>query len=798
MSEDAGRLVGGRYRLGGVLGRGGMGTVWRGEDEVLGRRVAVKELRFPSSVDEEEKQRLITRTLREAKAIARIRSGSAITVFDVVNEDSRPWIVMELVEGRSLADKIKTDGPLDPQRAAEVGLAILDVLRAAHREGILHRDVKPSNVLLEDGTGRVVLTDFGIAKVEGDPSVTSTGMLVGAPSYISPERARGKPPGPPADLWSLGGLLFAAVEGRPPYDKGSAISTLTAVMTEPVPYPEHAGELREVISGLLVKDPEKRLDVNGARLLLEPVASGHKSPSASGPVDGPAERTSILPPVPDGPSASASSSPSAPSAPSSGKSGGPAYSAGTTGGRRKRRSEGSSSGERLRGAFKSVRNAAGGAGAGSAGAGTAGSPGRTGTGSGSRSSSPTQGTGSGGAASGGTRSGPKHGGNSAGGATPSAARSSATPTAPAGPPPSAPPGPPRPSTPPVSSPGRHSGRKSDGGAKHGGGQSARTTGAAAAGSGAGSAGGGRQGAGGSDRAEAAPGSGSGNGGPGGAPLAGAGSGGRALPPESGGSDAITSLRDLRELPELRKGVSRRTLAIAAAALAVVILVIVLIAVNAAGGGDNNASKGGSADTSESNGGGGTREAEQAVAGTAGQSDDKPEGEQNDKADDGGKPDEGKDDPALPDGYTTVKDGRFHFSVALPDNWKPAGIAGQNSGRKYAPPGGGYPRIQIDHTSSPGADAVAAWRKLEPAVKGSSPGYKSLGVKKVGWRGYPTVADWQFLRKENGKKVHALNRGFKVDGKNGYAILITCRADGWQDKPCATLRKAAFKSFKPHA
>ncbi|WP_244900391.1 serine/threonine-protein kinase, partial [Streptomyces nanshensis] len=300
MSEESGRLVGGRYRLGGVLGRGGMGTVWRGEDEVLGRSVAVKELRFPSSVEEDEKQRLITRTLREAKAIARIRSGSAVTVFDVVDEDDRPWIVMELVEGRSLADQIREEGPLTPKRAAEVGLAVLDVLRAAHREGVLHRDVKPSNVLLEDVTGRVVLTDFGIAKVEGDPSVTSTGMLVGAPSYISPERARGKPPGPPADLWSLGALLYAAVEGHPPYDKGSAISTLTAVMTEPVPPPKQAGELDEVIFGLLAKDPDKRLDVAGARGLLEPVASAAGASTTAAPPAADAGTTAVLPQKPDG------------------------------------------------------------------------------------------------------------------------------------------------------------------------------------------------------------------------------------------------------------------------------------------------------------------------------------------------------------------------------------------------------------------------------------------------------------------------------------------------------------------
>lgn len=263
----AGRLLAGRYRLGDVLGRGGMGTVWRATDETLGRTVAVKELRFPANIDEDEKRRLITRTLREAKAIARIRSAGAVTVYDVVHEDDRPWIVMELIEGRSLADVIREDGPLKWRRAAEVGLAVLDVLGAAHRQGILHRDVKPSNVLIAED-GRVVLTDFGIAQVEGDPSVTSTGMLVGAPSYISPERARGQKPGPPADLWSLGGLLYAAVEGVPPYDKGSAIATLTAVMTEPLGPPRNAGPLAEVMYGLLAKDPQKRLDEAGARALL--------------------------------------------------------------------------------------------------------------------------------------------------------------------------------------------------------------------------------------------------------------------------------------------------------------------------------------------------------------------------------------------------------------------------------------------------------------------------------------------------------------------------------------------------
>ncbi|MFE9766961.1 protein kinase [Streptomyces sp. NPDC005808] len=343
------RLLAGRYRLGDVLGRGGMGTVWRAEDETLGRTVAVKELRFPSSIDEDEKRRLITRTLREAKAIARIRNNSAVTVFDVVDEDNRPWIVMELVEGKSLAEVIREDGVLTPTRAAEVGLAILDVLRSAHRQGILHRDVKPSNVLISDD-GRVVLTDFGIAQVEGDPSITSTGMLVGAPSYISPERARGHKPGPAADLWSLGGLLYASVEGAPPYDKGSAIATLTAVMTEPVEQPKNAGPLEKVIYGLLAKDPEQRLDVEGARAMLTEVLHA-PAPRAVVPEQVDATKVVALPPLPD-------------ERPSKGSSGSPG-----SGGSGVKRGE--EAGERLRGAMRSVRQAASAAGVATAAVGAA-------------------------------------------------------------------------------------------------------------------------------------------------------------------------------------------------------------------------------------------------------------------------------------------------------------------------------------------------------------------------------------------------------------------------------------------
>ncbi|MGW2251812.1 protein kinase domain-containing protein [Kitasatospora sp. NPDC001660] len=319
---STGRLLAGRYRLDAVLGRGGMGTVWRAEDEMLGRIVAVKELRMNASVEEEEKHRLIVRTLREAKATARIRHNSAVTVFDVVEEDDRPWIVMELVESRSLADVIKEDGPLTPARAAEIALDVLGVLSAAHALGILHRDVKPSNVLIGED-GRVVLTDFGIASVEGDASVTSTGMLVGAPSYISPERARGQKPGPPADLWSLGGTLYAMVEGRPPYDRGSALATLTAVMTEDLVTPQNAGPLLPVIEGLLEKDPAERLDASQTRSMLKrvvaeatakaesttehampvkpaAVSAGSAPAPASDPATAPAAKDEEQAPAPDG------------------------------------------------------------------------------------------------------------------------------------------------------------------------------------------------------------------------------------------------------------------------------------------------------------------------------------------------------------------------------------------------------------------------------------------------------------------------------------------------------------------
>ena len=277
MTPEQTRLVAGRYRLLAPLGTGGMGTVWRAEDTVLGRAVAVKEVTFPHGLSDEDRDVLRERTRREARAAARLDHPSAVTVYDVVEEDGRPYLVMELVEARTLSQVVRADGALSPERTARIGLDLLGALEAAHAQGIVHRDVKPGNVLLGGGPGvpeRVVLTDFGIASSAGDSSITSTGLLLGSPSYIAPERARGEAPRPASDLWSLGATLFTAVEGRPPYDGGDPLTTVTAVVTgDHAPF-QKAGPLQAVLEGLLERDPTRRMSVPAARRELERVAAG--------------------------------------------------------------------------------------------------------------------------------------------------------------------------------------------------------------------------------------------------------------------------------------------------------------------------------------------------------------------------------------------------------------------------------------------------------------------------------------------------------------------------------------------
>lgn len=274
-------VIAGRYRLLDVLGQGGMGTVWRARDESLGRDVAVKEVRAPAGLSGPDEQRLYARLEREAWAAARITHRNVVTVYDVATEDGRPWIVMELVHGLTLSDVLDAEGPMPPRRAALIGAEVLAALRAAHEAGVLHRDVKPGNVLLSND-GRVVLTDFGIAAVEGTSPLTMTGELIGSPEFLAPERALGRTPGPASDLWSLGVLLYAAVEGSSPFRQDTPLTTLRAVVDEELPPPHRAGALTPVIEGLLRKDPHDRLQADVAERQLRLVGAGG-SPR-SGPV----------------------------------------------------------------------------------------------------------------------------------------------------------------------------------------------------------------------------------------------------------------------------------------------------------------------------------------------------------------------------------------------------------------------------------------------------------------------------------------------------------------------------------
>jgi eukaryotic-like serine/threonine-protein kinase len=256
-SPAADRLVADRYALMAPLGRGGMGVVWRAQDVLLGREVAVKEVVFPPTMAEDEQGPAQARVLREARAAARLNHPGAVTLYDVVQDQGGTFIVMELVEGPTLADLVRADGPLPVARVAALGVQVAGALEAAHAAGIVHRDVKPANVMVP-GNGTAKLADFGIASLQGDPQLTATGLVLGSPAYMAPEQARGEESGPAADLWALGASLFYAVEGEPPFDRGTSIATLAAVVSEPPRPPRRAGALGPVITALLTKDPASR------------------------------------------------------------------------------------------------------------------------------------------------------------------------------------------------------------------------------------------------------------------------------------------------------------------------------------------------------------------------------------------------------------------------------------------------------------------------------------------------------------------------------------------------------------
>ncbi|MHA5052724.1 serine/threonine-protein kinase [Streptomyces sp. SD15] len=274
-----GLLLAGRYRLVESIGSGGMGRVWRAHDQVLHRAVAIKELTAALYVAESDRPVLLARTNAEARAAARINHSAVVTIHDVLEHDNRPWIVMELVEGNSLADAVKEQGRVEPAEAARIGLWVLRALRAAHAAGVLHRDVKPGNVLLS-ADRRVLLTDFGIAQVEGDTTITRTGEIVGSVDYLAPERVRGHDPGPAADLWALGATLYTAVEGRSPFRRTTPLTTMQAVVVEEPAPPRYAGALGPVITALLHKDPAVRPGAEETEQMLSEAAEGRR-PSAA-------------------------------------------------------------------------------------------------------------------------------------------------------------------------------------------------------------------------------------------------------------------------------------------------------------------------------------------------------------------------------------------------------------------------------------------------------------------------------------------------------------------------------------
>ncbi|MFD6193296.1 serine/threonine-protein kinase [Streptomyces sp. NPDC060275] len=279
VTEGAGgRVIAGRYRLHERLGRGGMGIVWRATDQLLAREVAVKALPLDETLSAAEARRRRERTLREARAVAQLRHPHVIVVHDVVEDDERAYMVMELVDGGSLADRVLTHGPVDAAEAARIGVALLDALGTAHASGILHRDVKPSNVLVADD-GRVVLTDFGVAQVAGATTLTESGSFVGSPEYTAPERMSGAGTGPESDLWSLGVLLCAVLSGASPFHRDSLGGVLHAVVTEEIRPPAQAGPLLPVVRGLLERDPRRRLDAASAQRMLRAFLGTGRTPA---------------------------------------------------------------------------------------------------------------------------------------------------------------------------------------------------------------------------------------------------------------------------------------------------------------------------------------------------------------------------------------------------------------------------------------------------------------------------------------------------------------------------------------
>ncbi|MDQ4026769.1 MAG: protein kinase [Actinomycetota bacterium] len=296
-TNTAERRIADRYVLRSPLGKGGMGVVWHAEDTLLRRSVAIKEIAFPSALEASEAMAVKMRAMREARSAAKLNHPGVVSIYDVIQEEGQAYIVMEFVEAPTLAGLVKREGPLLEQRTAEIGLEVLEALQNAHAKGVVHRDVKPANVMILDG-GRAKLADFGIASVKDDPKITSTGMILGSPQFMAPEQANGAGSGPPTDVWGLGATLYYAVEGEYPFDRGEPIPTLAAVVHDDYRPPQRAGALEPIIAETLKKSPRDRPPAWKLRTMLRSAMTGEQPAAMRQPVPAVAAPTTEVSPPP--------------------------------------------------------------------------------------------------------------------------------------------------------------------------------------------------------------------------------------------------------------------------------------------------------------------------------------------------------------------------------------------------------------------------------------------------------------------------------------------------------------------
>ena len=293
----ADRVIANRYALKTALGRTELGTVWRAQDVLLGREVVVREIVLPTWLAGAERRATQVSVLREAGAVARLNHPGVVTVFDVVADHDGMFIVTELVQAPTLADLVLAEGPLPPRRVAEIGAELASVLEAVHSAAIIHRDVKPANVRVRRD-GSVRLDGFGVTPLQGVPELAATALAIGSPSYVAPEQARGMPSGPAADVWALGATMYFAVEGAPPFDKGTLVRTLAAVVDEDPRPMLRAGPLTALLTALLAKDPEDRLSASKVRIWLRWLVDVvHWAPFSEVPLEAPASDPARAPTV---------------------------------------------------------------------------------------------------------------------------------------------------------------------------------------------------------------------------------------------------------------------------------------------------------------------------------------------------------------------------------------------------------------------------------------------------------------------------------------------------------------------